>query len=107
MTLAIEPHLQARRELLLAWVRQYRKRLLQAYISGDPVRIRQNKLSLARHLKELAESPELGPKLPFIWGGLEVVYQYGFDPTISWPDYLDAEDDWWKVARMLEASVFK
>lgn len=63
------------------------------------------KLTLSRTLKELSESPELGPKRPFKWGVLEVAIRGNLDPNISWEACENTGADFWHVARLLESSI--
>lgn len=105
MTLHIPPDLRVRREYLQDKQSHAIARLIRAYISSDPTRIVKAKLSLARILKELSESPELGPKHPFKWGQLETVYRGQFDEVISWAACESTNSDPWQVATLLERSI--
>lgn len=106
MTLTINSTLKARRKYLQIKLWDRRLQLLTAYESNNPDRIVKAKLSLARILRELAESPELGPRRRFDWGKLWIIYAYNFDPVISWQDCEATEGDMHKVAHLLERSVF-
>lgn len=106
MTLKIESELKRRRRYLQVKLWDRRKQLISAYKSEDQTRINKAKLSLARVLHELAESPELGPARLFNWGGLSIIYSNNFDPTISWEQCRLTLSDMHKVAVLLERSVF-
>lgn len=104
--LNIPPELKSRREHLRKMVYLWKRQLIRAYASTNPVRIRKAKISLARVLYELAESPELGPPPKFEWGlELEMVYKFGFDPNISWKACEYTQGRMYRVARLLEAST--
>ena len=106
MTLTINPVLKSRRKYLQIKLWDRRVQLIQAYAAHDQGRIVKAKLSLARILKELVESPELGPRRTFNWGNLEVVYRGGFDSRICWEQCESTLGDMYKVACLLERSVF-
>ena len=106
MTLNMDPTLQSRRKYLQVKLWDKRIQLIRAYEANSQVRVNKAKLSLVRILRELAESPELGPKRSFSWGNLEVVYRGGFDQFICWPMCEATDSDMYKVARLLEWSVF-
>jgi len=106
MTLNIDTTLRSRRKYLQIKLWDKRIQLIRAYEANSQIRVNKAKLSLARILRELAESPELGPKRPFSWGNLEVVYKGGFDQTICWPMCEATNSDMYKVACLLEWSVF-
>lgn len=106
MTLKIPPELKNRRKYLQIKLWDRREQLISAYASGSPTRISKAKISLSRILRELAESPELGPKRRFDWGKLWIVYAYGYDHTISWEDCQATLGDMQKIASLLERSVF-
>jgi hypothetical protein len=106
MTLTISSNLKSRRTYLNTKLSHRKTLLLRAYITKDQSRINRNKLSLARILHELAESPELGPKPIFKWGQLEIVYRGNFDPDISWAMCEASKSDPYLVACLLERSVF-
>lgn len=106
MTLTIPSELKYRRLYLQKKLWDRRKQLVAAYKSEDIKRISRAKLSLARVLHELAESPELGLPRPFNWGGLEIVYKNNFDNSITWVQCLSTKSDMHKVAVLLERSVF-
>ena len=101
----LDPALKQSRYHLQQMLYLWRKQLVRAYISGDERRITKAKISFNRIIKEMAESPELGPPPPFRWGKLEIVYRGGFDPQISWADCEAANGDWKQISRLLEGSV--
>lgn len=106
MTLYIPPSYKARRQALFEDLWDLKQQLIKAYMSESPIRITKAKLSLVRVLKELAESPELGPRRPFRFGHkLEAILQYGFDPNLSWDSIVAARGDWYQVAFLLERSI--
>lgn len=106
MTLYIPPSYKARRQALFEELWDRKQQLIGAYLSESPTRITKAKLSLARILKELAESPELGPRRPFRFGHkLEAILQYGFDPNLSWDSIVATRGDWYQVAFLLERSI--
>ena len=106
MTLKIAPELKNRRKYLQTKLWDRREQLISAYESGNQTRINRAKISLVRILRELAESPELGPKRAFDWGKLEIVYIYNFDPGICWKQCESTFGDMYKIACLLERSVF-
>ena len=106
LSIKVPAHLKSRRTQLNKLSYHYKRQLVRAYVSGNQVRIDKAKLSLARVLKELAESPELGPRMGFKLGyRLELIIKRGFDPRISWEQYEATNNNWYKVAVLLERSV--
>ena len=101
----LDPALKQSRYHLQQMLYLWRKQLVRAYVSGDERRITKAKISYLRIIKEMAESPELGPPPPFRWGKLEIVYKGGFDPHISWEACEQTSGDWKQIARLLEGSI--
>ena len=106
MTLKIASELKNRRKYLQTKLWDRREQLISAYESGNQTRINRAKISLVRILRELAESPELGPRRTFDWGNLEVVYRGGFDSRICWEQCESTFGDMYKIACLLKRSVF-
>lgn len=85
MTLKIPPDLAVRRLSIQKYIYLAKKQLVGALLSNSPERIRKAKLTLARHLLELAESPELGPTPAF---------RYSHDLTILIKHFQAGGLDW-------------
>ena len=101
----LDPALKQSRFHLQQMLFRWKEQLLLAYVSGDERRITKAKISYLRIIKEISESPELGPPPPFRWGKLEIVYRGGFDPHISWEACEQTLGDWKQIARLLEGSI--
>lgn len=95
-----------RRRLLLIYISKDKERLFWAYCAQSPSRILQAKLQLARHLRELADSPELGKPPRFKWGDkLTLLASQSIDPQLTLLDIDEAAGDYFKVANLLEEGI--
>lgn len=89
---------------LLRYLSATRNQLFRAYVDGNERRIAVAKLRLARLLKEIADSPELGPTFPFKWGSkLEILLERDFDPELGTED--SGTTDWYQLANKLESQA--
>lgn len=78
-----------------------------AYCAQNQSRIVQAKLQLARHLREWADSPELGRPPRFKWSDkLLIVIEQNIDPQLTPRDIDEASGDFFKVARLLEEGIY-
>ena len=97
---------QARRQLLLMYISRDKERLFWAYCAQSQPRVLQAKLQLARHLRELADSPELGRPPQFKWGDkLTLFAQQNLDPQFTLIDIIETAGDYFKVANLLEEGI--
>lgn len=103
MTLALSSELKASRTRLLQYISMAKAQLLRAYVSRDRRRIVKAKLTLARHLRELAESPELGPQ-PLFHPGQVFYYllDAGADINLSSSELKQARGRYIPTAILLE-----
>lgn len=106
MVLNLSEPYKARRTLLLQYVSVAKYQLFRAYAAQDQNRIFKAKLSLARHLRELAESPELGPKPIFKPGELFYFFlNASADPDITAHDLQLCRGDYLAIANLLEREL--
>lgn len=99
--LPITQESRLRRNQVMRYMYKVKRQLLAAYVSKDPDRIARAKLHMAKRLREICESRDLGPAIPFKFGyTLELYIEMGFDPTLSPKDF--NTENWHELARKLE-----
>jgi len=65
-------------------VYDYKQQLYEAYKAKSPSRVYKAKRGLIRYLRELSDSPELGPPPDFRWSlELTICIHYSFDPKLT------------------------
>jgi hypothetical protein len=106
MALYLPPEFATRRLTTQKYIYLAKRQLAGALQSGSPVRIRQAKLTLIRHMMELVESPELGPTGSFCYGReLTVLIQHFRLGDLDWDTCVQLSPSYRGTAVYIQSTV--